>query len=279
MSLSSSIFNRTSLLLGDDVMENIYKKRVIIFGLGGVGSWCAESLIRSGIQELVLVDSDRVCITNVNRQLMATPKTVGQVKVEVLKKRLLEINPHAKIIALQDIYEAANTEKFELDTFDYIIDAIDSLENKMQLLYHASKTKATVFSSMGAALKMDPTRIKVAEFWKVSGCPLGRALRDKFKRKKLFPKKKIMCVYSDELLKNRGKSTSCGTDACMCPKVRHERSEAELQNENLVDHEWCSTKAQINGTMAQATAIFGFTIAGVVMQDIYQKACTTSNSI
>ena len=238
MSLSSSIFNRTSLLLGDDVMENIYKKRVIIFGLGGVGSWCAESLIRSGIQELVLVDSDRVCITNVNRQLMATPKTVGQVKVEVLKNRLLEINPHAKIIALQDIYEAANTEKFELDTFDYIIDAIDSLENKMQLLWHASKTKATVFSSMGAALKMDPTRIKVAEFWKVSGCPLGRALRDKFKRKKLFPPKKIMCVYSDELLKNRGKSTSCGTDACMCPKVRHERSEAELQNENLVDHEW-----------------------------------------
>ena len=276
MSLSSSIFNRTSLLLGDDVMENIYKKRVIIFGLGGVGSWCAESLIRSGIQELVLVDSDRVCITNVNRQLMATPKTVGQVKVEVLKKRLLEINPHAKIIALQDIYEAANTEKFELDTFDYIIDAIDSLENKMQLLYHASKTKATVFSSMGAALKMDPTRIKVAEFWKVSGCPLGRALRDKFKRKKLFPKKKIMCVYSDELLKNRGKSTSCGTDACMCPKVRHERSEAELQNENLVDHEWCSTKAQINGTMAHAVAIFGFTIAGLVMQDIYQKSVSSS---
>lgn len=272
MSLSSSIFNRTSLLLGDDVMENIYKKRVIIFGLGGVGSWCAESLIRSGIQELVLVDSDRVCITNVNRQLMATPKTVGQVKVDVLKNRLLEINPHANIIALQDIYEEANTEKFQLDTFDYIIDAIDSLENKMQLLYHASKTKATVFSSMGAALKMDPTRIKVAEFWKVSGCPLARALRDKIKRKKLWLQKKVLCVYSDELLKNRGKSSSCGTDACMCPKVRHERSEAELQNENLVDHEWCSTKAQINGTMAHATAIFGFTIAGLVMQDIYQKA-------
>ena len=142
----------------------------------------------------------------------------------------------------------------------------------MQLLYHASKTKATVFSSMGAALKMDPTRIKVAEFWKVSGCPLARALRDKIKRKKLWLQKKVLCVYSDELLKNRGKSSSCGTDDCMCPKVRHERSEAELQNENLVDHEWCSTKAQINGTMAHATAIFGFTIAGLVMQDIYQKS-------
>ncbi|MBP5767858.1 MAG: tRNA threonylcarbamoyladenosine dehydratase [Fibrobacter sp.] len=272
MSLSSSIFNRTSLLLGDDIMESIYKKRVIIFGLGGVGSWCAESLVRSGIQELVLVDSDRVCVTNVNRQLMATTKTVGQVKVEVLKNRLLEINPHANIVALQDIYEEANTDKFQLDTFDYIIDAIDSLENKMQLLYHASQTKATVFSSMGAALKMDPTRIKVAEFWKVTGCPLGRALRDKIKRKKLWPKKKIMCVYSDELLKNRGKNSSCGTAACMCPKIRQERSEAELKNAELVDHEWCSSKAQINGTMAHATAIFGFMIAGLVMQDIYQKS-------
>lgn len=253
-------------------MESIYKKRVIIFGLGGVGSWCAESLVRSGIQELVLVDSDRVCITNVNRQLMATTKTVGQVKVEVLKNRLHEINPHANIVALQDIYEEANTDKFQLDTFDYIIDAIDSLENKMQLLYHASQTKATVFSSMGAALKMDPTRIKVAEFWKVTGCPLGRALRDKIKRKKLWPKKKIMCVYSDELLKNRGKNSSCGTAACMCPKIRQERSEAELKNAELVDHEWCSSKAQINGTMAHATAIFGFMIAGLVMQDIYQKS-------
>ena len=124
MGIEKGIFNRTSLLLGDDVMDCIYQKRVIIFGLGGVGSWCAESLVRSGIKELVLVDSDRVCVTNVNRQLMATTKTVGQVKVEVLKNRLLEINPHANIVALQDIYEEANTDKFQLDTFDYIIDAI-----------------------------------------------------------------------------------------------------------------------------------------------------------
>ena len=274
MGIEKGIFNRTSLLLGDDVMDCIYQKRVIIFGLGGVGSWCAESLVRSGIKELVLVDSDRVCVTNVNRQLMATTKTVGQVKVEVLKNRLLEINPHANVVALQDIYEEANTDKFQLDTFDYIIDAIDSLENKMQLLWHATHTKATVFSSMGAALKMDPTRIKVAEFWKVTGCPLARALRDKFKRKKLWLKKKVLCVYSDELLKNRGQNSSCGTAACMCPKVRQERSEAELKNDELVDHEWCSSKAQINGTMAHATAIFGFMIAGLVMNDIYQKALT-----
>ncbi|MBQ7156394.1 MAG: ThiF family adenylyltransferase, partial [Bacteroidaceae bacterium] len=224
-------------------------------------------LVRSGIKELVLVDSDRVCVTNVNRQLMATTKTVGQVKVDVLKNRLLEINPHANIVALQDIYEEANTEKFQLDTFDYIIDAIDSLENKMQLLWHATRTKATVFSSMGAALKMDPTRIKVAEFWKVQGDPLARALRKRFKRDGRYPKHKFQCVYSDELLQNLGHNVTCGTSQCMCPKAQSGPGDPDLLN-----HEWCSAKAQINGTLAHITAIFGFMLAGLVVQD----ACRAS---
>ena len=248
MEIEQDIFNRTKRLVGDEILETIFQKRVILFGVGGVGSWCAESLIRSGIQNLAIVDSDSVSVTNVNRQLMATTKTVGQVKVEVLKNRLLEINPKANIVALQDIYEEANTEKFQLDTFDYIIDAIDSLENKMQLLWYATRTKATVFSSMGAALKMDPTRIKVAEFWKVAGCPLARALRDKFKRKKLKLGKKVQCVYSDELLKNLG---------------------GIPENDSAPDE---FHKVAYNGTMAHATAIFGFTIAGLVMPDIYKKA-------
>ena len=248
MGIEQDIFNRTKRLVGDEIMESIFQKRVILFGVGGVGSWCAESLVRSGIRELVLVDSDSVSITNVNRQLMATTKTVGKVKVEVLKDRLLEINPNANIIAIQDIYEEANTEKFQLDTFDYIIDAIDSLENKMQLLWHATRTKATVYSSMGAALKMDPTRIKVAEFWKVAGCPLARALRDKFKRKKLKLAKKVQCVYSDELLENLGGIPENDT----APNEFH--------------------KVAYNGTMAHATAIFGFTLAGLVMQNIYQNS-------
>ena len=248
MGIEQEIFNRTKRLVGDEIMESIFQKRVILFGVGGVGSWCAESLVRSGIRELVLVDSDRVSITNVNRQLMATTKTVGKVKVEVLKDRLLEINPNANIVALQEIYEEANTEKFQLGSFDYIIDAIDSLENKMQLLWHATRTKATVFSSMGAALKMDPTRIKVAEFWKVAGCPLARALRDKFKRKKLKLGKKVMCVYSDELLENLG---------------------GVPENDSAPDE---FHKVAYNGTMAHATAIFGFTLAGLVMQDIYRNS-------
>ena len=131
----------------------------------------------SGIRHLTIVDSDRVCVTNVNRQLMATSKTVGQVKTELLRDRLLEINPKAEITALQKIYSPETSGSFQLDSYDFIIDAIDSLSNKVHLIQTATQTDAVFFSSMGAALKMDPTRIKIAEFWKVNGCPLGAALR------------------------------------------------------------------------------------------------------
>lgn len=266
MGIEKGIFQRTELLLGNDIMDIIAQTRVIIFGVGGVGSWCAESLIRSGIRHLTIVDSDRVCVTNINRQLMATLKTVGQVKVEALKERLLDINPKAEINACQQIYSAETADSFELNTYDYIIDAIDSLENKALLIRKACETEATFFSSMGAALKMDPTKIDVAEFWKVKGCPLAAALRRKFKKTRVFPAKKFKCVFSEELLKNKGANSSCGTDACLCPKAK-----AGPGDPNLVNHEWCSSKAQINGTLAHTTAIFGFTIAGLVIQDIWKS--------
>jgi tRNA A37 threonylcarbamoyladenosine dehydratase len=236
---------------------------VVIFGVGGVGSWCAESLVRSGIRRLTIVDSDRVCVTNINRQLMATMQTVGQVKVDALRDRLLSINPKAEITALQKIYSAETADDFNLDEFDYVIDAIDSLENKALLIRRATASKAHFFSSMGAALKLSPTQISVAEFWKVKGCPLARALRNKFKRSKQFPKRKFMCVYSPELVNNRGVNHSCGTSACLCPKAK-----VGPGDPNLVNHEWCSSKAQINGTMAHTTAIFGFMLAGLVMQHL-----------
>lgn len=259
----SPIYRRTELLLGEETMQRMAAVRVIIFGVGGVGSWCAESLVRSGITHLTLVDSDRVCVTNINRQLMATSKTVGRVKVDTLRDRLLEINPHADIHVEQEIYSAETAEQFHIEDYDYVIDAIDSLQNKADLILHATSLKVKFFSSMGAALKMDPTRIKVAEFWKVTGCPLGAALRNKFKRSKHFPKRKFKCVYSDELLKNKGVNHSCGTEQCLCPKAQTGPGKAEL-----VNHEWCTSKAQINGTMAHITAIFGFTLAGLVLQDI-----------
>lgn len=268
MGIEKGIFKRTELLLGDTLMNKIASQRVIIFGVGGVGSWCAESLVRSGIRNITIVDSDRICITNINRQLLATTKTVGQVKVDVLKERLLEINPNAEINALQQIYSAETSDSFHLDEYDYIIDAIDSLSNKMDLIRTATKTKAVLLSSMGAALKIDPTKIKVAEFWQVKGCPLAAALRRKFKKSEK-PAKKFLCVYSEEVLENKGANESCGTDKCLCPK-----SQNTAGNPDLANHEWCSTKAQINGTLAHATAIFGFTLAGLIMQHICKEEKT-----
>ena len=246
--------------MGKETLERIAKKKVIIFGVGGVGSWCAESLVRSGIRHLTIVDSDRVCITNINRQLMATTKTVGQVKVDVLKERLLDINPVAEITALQRIFTAETAADFDIASYDYIIDAIDSLKDKALLIEMACQTNARFFSSMGAALKMDPTRVRVAEFWKVQGDPLARALRKRFKSQKRYPRKKFMCVFSDELLQNRGHNATCGTEQCVCPKATDGPGDPKLLN-----HEWCSSKAQINGTLAHITAIFGFMLAGLVI--------------
>ena len=263
MAIQDAIFRRSELLLGDEAMERIAQKRVIIFGVGGVGSWCAESLVRSGIRQLTIVDSDRVCITNINRQLMATTKTVGQVKVDALRERLLCINPSAEISAMQKIFSQDTAESFDLDSYDYIIDAIDSLKDKALLILMATQLPTSkLFSSMGAALKLDPTRIQVTEFWKVQGDPLARALRKKFKSQGKYPKRKFQCVYSDELLTNRGHNATCGTEQCMCPKAKNGPGD-----QNLLNHEWCSSKAQINGTLAHITAIFGFMLAGLVIQD------------
>ena len=223
------------MLLGSETMERIAQKRVIIFGVGGVGSWCAESLVRSGISRLTIVDYDRVSVTNINRQLMATTKTVGQVKVDALKERLLSINPKAEITALQQVFSEETAESFQLDTYDYIIDAIDSLKDKATLILLACQQHAKLFSSMGAALKLDPTRIKVTEFWKVKGDPLARALRNWFKKDKTFPKRKFLCIYSDELLKNQ------------MPVDPEDRG---------------------NGSIVHITAIFGLMLAGLVIQDI-----------
>lgn len=263
MGIEKGILKRTRLLLGDETMERISQTRVIIFGVGGVGSWCAESLVRSGIRHLTIVDSDRVCITNINRQLMATVKTIGQVKVEALKERLLTLNPDAEIDARQQIFTDETADSFELDKYDYIIDAIDSLKDKLLLIEMSCRTKARFFSSMGAALKLDPTRIKVTEFWKVQGCPLARALRQRFKKMKRYPSRKFLCVYSDELLENKGRNGTCGTAQCMCPKA-----ESGPGVSSLLNHEWCSSKAQINGSLMHVTAMFGLTMAGLVLQDI-----------
>ena len=231
MALEETIFSRSELLLGHEAMERLAQKRVILFGVGGVGSWCAESLVRSGIQQLTIVDFDCVSISNVNRQLMATTKSVGAVKVEELKERLLNINPDAEISAIRAVFNEETAESFDLGSYDYIIDAIDSLKDKALLILMACRTEAKFFSSMGAALKLDPTRIKVTEFWKVQGDPLARTLRKKFKQLGQYPEKKFKVVYSDELLQPQGEG---------------------------------------KGSLVHITAVFGFMLSALVIQDAIQ---------
>lgn len=230
-------FERTELLLGETAMAALQGKHVIVFGVGGVGGWCAESLVRSGIGKITIVDSDCVATSNINRQLVATTKTIGMPKVEVLKNRLLEINPYIQINAIQRFYCEESANDFVFDDYDYVIDAIDSLKDKALLILRACESKATLFSSMGAALKSDLKRISVTEFWKVKGCPLAAALRRRFKQNKQFPKRKFKCVYSDEVLKNKRISAS----------------------------------EKANGTLVYATAVFGFTLASLVIQDVLSK--------
>lgn len=230
-------FARTERLVGPDGMEKLSAARVILFGVGGVGSWCAEALVRSGILRLTIVDPDCVDESNINRQLPATSATVGRPKVEVLRERLQEINPDACITALRRRYEKGAC--FGLEEYDIIIDAIDSLTDKMNLLLEASAAPGKVYCSLGAACKTDPTKVRVAEFFAVRGCPLGAALRKKMRQNKTLPSKPILCVYDEEVLPNLGAPQDPGPG-----------------------------KAVANGTFAHITGIFGFTLAGLVIQDI-----------
>lgn len=239
-------FNRLRLLLGDETLSQIMQKRVIVFGVGGVGSWCAEALVRSGICDITLVDADKVCITNINRQLLATTSTIDGVKVDVMKRRLLDINPSAQVTALEKRYDDSSADEFNLNDYDYVIDAIDSLADKALLIRNACDSTATLFASMGAALKTDSSRIATAEFWKVQGCPLAAALRRRFKKSKQLPSRKFRCVYSDEVFPNRG---------------------GEIDNDGSMTF----NKVSINGTLAHTTAIFGLKLAELVINDILKR--------
>lgn len=273
--LEKAIFNRTELLLGADVMQALSEVRVILFGVGGVGSWCAEGLVRSGVKHLTMVDSDRVSITNVNRQLMATTKTVGQVKVEALKNHLLEINPNAEIEAIQAIYCEDTADRFDLDSYDYVVDAVDSLKDKALLILKATASKAKFYCSLGAALKTNPLKVQVAEFWDVRGCPLGAALRKKMKRAGTFPAHKFLCVYDDEVLENRGADSVGEVEDAFHAIYGQDETDIIAQDgpgdPALLNHDWSTSKAQINGTTVHITAIFGMTLSGLIIDDIYHR--------
>lgn len=241
-------FHRTELLIGEDSLSRLAKTRVILFGLGGVGSWCAEALIRSGIGHLTLVDNDVICVTNINRQLQATSKNVGQPKVEALKERLLEIHPEADIKTFQNVYNQGTRAEFDLESYDYVIDAIDSLSHKVDLMASVMRLGVTLFSAMGAACKLDATTIKVDSIWKTRGCKLARFVRRR--------------------LRNYGVTGDC---LCVYSPERFSLFREPLEpNENDRDA-WSETKAHVNGSMVHITGAFGFHLAGLVVQDVVRS--------
>ncbi len=199
-----SKFERTEQLLGSEVMERLQNVRVILFGVGGVGGWCAESLIRTGVQHLTIVDFDEVSESNINRQVVATDMNIGLPKAFEMQQRLLSINPAATIKALNMKYDETTAQAFNFNEYDYVIDAIDTVSCKVQLILHACESSATLFSSMGAGRKLDINQIQTAEFWKVHGCPLARALRTAFKKENVYPAKKFQCVFSPEISGTQG---------------------------------------------------------------------------
>ena len=241
-------FHRTELLIGGEALRRLAETRVILFGVGGVGSWCAEALIRSGVGHLTIVDNDVICVTNINRQLQATAKNVGQLKVEALKDRLLEIHPDADILALQKVYNQEARESFNLSSYDYVIDAIDSLSHKVDLIASAMEEGVTLFSAMGAACKLDATSVRVDSIWKAHGCKLAKFVRKRLRH--YGATGDCLCVYSPERFSLFGDAPE------------PEESEPDV---------WSETKAQINGSMIHVTGVFGFNLAGLVVQDVVSK--------
>ena len=253
------------MVLGKEIMDAVSRASVIIFGIGGVGSWCAESLVRTGIKNLTLVDSDIICPTNINRQAQATTLNVGKSKVEEMKSRLVSINGEADISAIHAAYDENTYPGFDLASFDYVIDAIDSLKNKILLLEKCIEAGTTVYSSMGAGARSDPTRIRIEVISKTTNCPLARRVRRLLREKNITTE--IPCVYSDELPVEPATETLCGTGECVCV---HDR-ESFCSENDAESIDWCGMKKQVNGALVHVTAVFGFMLAGMVIKDIMKN--------
>jgi tRNA threonylcarbamoyladenosine dehydratase len=254
--------HRTLMVIGEKALNKLSSTKVIILGVGGVGSWCAESLVRSGLTELTMVDSDIICPTNINRQIQATAQNIGASKVDEMGKRLLEINPSANITSMHTAYDEHSYQKFDLGTYDYVIDAIDSLQNKVLLIEQCIASHVTFFASMGAGAKTDPTKIKIDLLSKTKNCPLARNVRQRLRKKNISTD--FLCVYSEEIPLDPAAETVCGSSDCPCARDR-EKFCAE-HDEAPID--WCGMKKRINGALVHITGIFGFMLAGLVINDI-----------
>ena len=244
-------FSRTQLQLGAEGMEKLYQARVAVFGIGGVGGYTVEALARSGIGELDLIDDDRVCLTNVNRQIFATRKTVGQYKVDVAEQHILEINPKATVHTYKTFYSPQTAALFDFSQYDYVVDAIDTVTGKLELVEQAEKAGVPIISSMGAGNKIDPTAFEVADIYETSVCPLARVMRRELKKRGI---RKLKVVYSKEppLAPIDDMTISCRTH-CICPPGTARK---------------CTQRRQVPGSNAFVPSVLGLIIAGEVIKEL-----------
>ncbi|MCL1910860.1 MAG: tRNA threonylcarbamoyladenosine dehydratase [Leptospirales bacterium] len=246
-------FHRLSLLTGAEAAESLSRTRVIVFGLGGVGSWCAEALARSGIGHIRIVDSDAVCVTNINRQVQATRANIGELKAGALKKRLLEINPDCEVTAFENIFSRDNADIFEIDKADFVIDAIDSLPHKLDLIEITVNRNVKIFSSMGMAQKLDPSLLKVADIWETRSCPLARLVRAGLRKREFTGN--LTVVYSEERIPlHTDEENVCNPD----------------------DLERNSYGKVTNGSVVTVTASAGMLLASLVIRSVINKNSPSS---
>ncbi len=247
-------FSRTQLLVGKEAMDRLANARVAIFGIGGVGGYVVEALARSGVGTLDLIDDDKICLTNLNRQIIATRSTIGKYKVDVAKARVLDINPKAVVNTYQTFYVPETAEQFDFSQYDYVVDAIDTVTGKINLVMQAEQTHTPIISSMGAGNKMDPTAFRVADIYKTSVCPLAKVMRRELKKRGI---KKLKVVYSEEkpLTPIEDESISCKSH-CVCPPGTVRK---------------CTQRRQVPGSNAFVPSVVGLIIAGEVIKDLIRQ--------
>lgn len=244
-------FSRSELLLGTEGMEKLSKSRVAVFGIGGVGSYTVEALARSGVGTFDIFDDDKVCLTNINRQLIATRKTVGKYKVDVMKERILEINPNAIVNTHQCFFMPENADSFDFSEYSYVVDAVDTVTAKIELVLRANQANTRIISCMGAGNKLDPTRFEVTDLYKTSVCPLAKVMRKELKTRGI---KKLKVVYSKERVRQplSDMALSCKT-GCICPPGAERK---------------CTQRRAIPGSTSFVPSVAGLIIAGEVVKDI-----------
>lgn len=244
-------FARTQLLLGVDAMNKLKNSRVAVFGVGGVGGYSIEALARSGVGAVDLIDDDKVCLTNINRQIIADVKTIGKYKVDVARDRILSINPRCKVTTYQCFYLPQNAKDFDFSQYDYVIDAVDTVTAKINLVMQANENGVPVISSMGAGNKLDPTAFVVSDIYKTDVCPLAKVMRRELKKRNI---KKLKVVYSKEkpLVPIEDESISCRSH-CVCPPGAERK---------------CTDRRAIPGSVAFVPSVVGLIIAGEVIKDL-----------